>query len=100
MIEANRLVETASREPLGISFTLLTISSPSPGPTSRAKHVAEALAGALQPRRHDSRRDHRGLEQAQVVLGEIEHLGQVVTSALLFKSTLTSRRTGRSITRR
>ena len=33
MIAAKRLVETANREPLGMSLTLLTISSPSPGPT-------------------------------------------------------------------
>ena len=31
--EPSKLVETARREPLGMSLTLLTISSPSPGPT-------------------------------------------------------------------
>ena len=37
---ANRLVETASRDPLGILLTLLTISKPKPGPASRASSSA------------------------------------------------------------
>ena len=32
---ASRFVETASREPLGMLLTLLTSSSPRPGPTRR-----------------------------------------------------------------
>ncbi len=38
--EASRLVETASREPLGTSFTWLTNSSPRPGPAMRASRSA------------------------------------------------------------
>jgi hypothetical protein len=38
--EASRLVETARREPLGISLTWLTSSNPRPGPTSRASKSA------------------------------------------------------------
>ena len=53
---ASRLVETASREPLGMSLTLLTISSPSPGPTSARQQLGQALAGAFQARRDDARR--------------------------------------------
>ena len=37
---ASRLVETASREPLGMLLTLLTISRPRPGPTMRASSSA------------------------------------------------------------
>ena len=62
MIAASKLVETASRDPLGMSFTLLTISSPSPGPTSLPSTLAEALARALQARRHNPRGDHGGLQ--------------------------------------
>ena len=75
---ASRLVETARREPLGMSLTLLTISSPRPGPdASRASRSREALARAFDARRDDARGDHRGLEQAEVILGEVEHLGEV-----------------------
>ena len=74
---ASRVVETASREPLGMLFTLLTISKPRPGPTMRASKFRQALARALDARRHDARGDDRRLEQAQVVLGKVEHLRQV-----------------------
>jgi len=40
------------------------------------EHVGQALARALQPRRHNARGNHRCLQQPQVVLGKIEHLGQ------------------------
>src|ERR1035438_9746545 len=61
--EASRLVETARREPLGISFTRLTISRPCP--------CRPGWKG-----RHDAGSDHRGLQQAQIVAREIEDLGQ------------------------
>jgi hypothetical protein len=35
--EASRFVETARREPFGMSLTLLTTSSPCPGRTTRAR---------------------------------------------------------------
>ena len=35
MIAASNVVETANREPLGMSLTLLTISNPKPGPIRR-----------------------------------------------------------------
>jgi hypothetical protein len=41
---ASRLVDTARREPLGMSFTLLTISMPWPGrPVNRGQHVGQRL---------------------------------------------------------
>ena len=39
------------------------------------EHVAERLRRALEARRHDSRGDHRGLQEAQVVACEIEDFG-------------------------
>ena len=75
--QASRLVETARREPLGISLTRLTISMPWPGvPVSRASSAGEPLLGAFHARRHDAGGDHRGLEQAQVIAREIENLGE------------------------
>jgi len=44
--QASRLVETANREPLGMSFTLLTSSRPLPGPTNRA---SSSLSGWPAP---------------------------------------------------
>ena len=73
---ASRLVETARREPLGISFTWLTISMPWPGaPVRRASRSASGCGGAFHARRHDAGGDHGGLEQAQVVAREIEDFG-------------------------
>ena len=47
MSAASKLVETARREPLGISFTLLTISMPCPGlPVSRPQASAACTAAA------------------------------------------------------
>ena len=40
MSEASKLVETARREPLGMSLTWLTSSRPRPGPTRRARRSA------------------------------------------------------------
>ena len=54
MSEASRLVETASREPLGISFTWLTISMPWPG---RPVSVASSSArGRVEPSMPDGTR--------------------------------------------
>ena len=53
--QASRLVETARREPFGMSFTLLTISMPWPGlPVSRASRsesgwVAPSMPGGTMP---------------------------------------------------
>ena len=63
--DASRLVETASREPLGMSLTLLTISSPRPGPDDARQQIGQALARAFDARRHDARGDHRRFEQAR-----------------------------------
>ena len=43
----SRLVETARREPLGMSLTLETISSPSPGPTMLGEQVRQAPGRSL-----------------------------------------------------
>ena len=57
---ASRLVETASREPFGISFTLLTISMPLAGPAGEScKQIGKRLRGAFHARRNQARRDHR-----------------------------------------
>ena len=74
--QASRFVETARREPLGMSLTLLTISMPWPGlPVSRASRSASGCVGALHARRHDAEAITRGLQQAQVIAREIEHFG-------------------------
>ena len=69
--EASRFVDTASREPLGMSLTLLTTSSPSPG-RSTCERMSASFADvpsneggispeAITPRLHQ-----------QVVIAEIE----------------------------
>ena len=75
--EASRFVETARREPLGMPLTALTSSSPLPGPDHPRQQVGEALARAFDAGRNDAAGDDRRLEQAEVVFGEIEHVGQV-----------------------
>ena len=77
MSAASRFVETARREPLGMSLTLLTISSPRPGPDHAREQIGKRLAGALDARRDDARRDDGGLQQAEVILREVEHLGEL-----------------------
>ena len=76
--EASRLVETASRDPLGMSLTLLTISSPWPGRTIRASRSASRVLRSLEGRGDQPRGDHRRLDQAQVVVAEVEQLLQAV----------------------
>ena len=100
--QASRLVETASREPLGMSFTLLTISMPWPGlPVSAASRFGERLLAAFHARRHDAGGDHGRLEQAQVIAGEIEDFGDARRCRPWpCRSTLASRSTGWSITRK
>ena len=49
MSAASRLVETASREPLGMLLTLLTISRPWPGPTTRANRSARLAPDPSTP---------------------------------------------------
>ena len=75
--QASRLVETARRDPLGMSLTWLTISRPSPAPSQLRQQVARAAARAFDTRRHEARRDHRRLEQPEIVAAEIEHLRQI-----------------------
>ena len=75
--EASRLVETARREPLGMSFTRLTISMPWPRPAGqRRQNIGQRLARAFHARRNDAGSDHRGFQQAQIIAREIEDLGQ------------------------
>ena len=74
--QASKLVETASREPLGIPLTLLTISMPRPARAGEPRQqVGQRLRRAFHARRHDARSDHRGFQQAQVIAREIENLG-------------------------
>ena len=42
IMDPNRFVDTARREPLGISFTCVTSSMPMPGPATRASTSAKA----------------------------------------------------------
>src|SRR5690606_31018123 len=49
---------------------------PSPRPDDPGEQVGQGLIGSLDPRRNDPGRDHRRLEQAQVVARKIEYLGQ------------------------
>ena len=59
-----------------MSFTLLTISMPWPGSAGQmGQNLGQRLSGAFHARRHDAGSNHRGLQQAQVVAGEIENLG-------------------------
>ena len=76
--EASRLVETARREPLGMSLTLLTISSPCPGRTIRASSVGEPGVRSLEGRGDEPRGDHGRLDQAQVVVAEVEQLFEAI----------------------
>ena len=48
-----------------------------PARPSRASRSASDLPGAFDARRHDARGDHRGLEQAEVVLREVEDLREL-----------------------
>ena len=45
---ASRFVETASREPFGMLLTLLTISSPRPGPNNPRQQIGQALCPSLR----------------------------------------------------
>ena len=47
---------------------------PQPGPTMTAQQVGQPGARALDAGRHQPRGDDRGLQQAQVVAAEVEHL--------------------------
>ena len=54
MIDASRLVETARRDPFGMSLTLLTTSSPNPGrmtrsSTSRRPTPVPSSDGGINP---------------------------------------------------
>ena len=75
--DASRFVDTASREPLGMLLTLLTSSRPRPGPTMPRQQIGQALARTFNARRHDAGGDDGRLEQAQIIPGEIEDLGQL-----------------------
>ena len=44
-------------------------------PVRRGEQLGERLAGALHAGRHDAGGDDGGLEQAEVVAGEVEDLG-------------------------
>ena len=76
--DASSVVETASRDPLGMLFTWLTISIPSPSRrVNCAKNRRQRLARAFHSRRHNARSDHRRLQQSQIIAAEIEQLLQV-----------------------
>ena len=49
MSAANKLVETANRDPFGMLFTLLTSSSPRPGPTTLANKSARLCPEPSMP---------------------------------------------------
>ena len=84
-----------------MSFTLLTISMPRPGPPSqRRQQLGQRLARAFHARRHDARGDHRRLQQPQIIAREIEHFGKRRDLRDAPRSTLASRSTGSSITRK
>ena len=74
--QASRLVETARREPLGMSLTRADDLDAAARPDEPRQQVGQALPGAFHARRHDAGGDHGGLEQPQVVAREVEHLGQ------------------------
>ena len=76
MIAANRLVETAKREPFGNPVDLADHLQPQARPDQPAEDVRQALLGAFQAGRDDSAGDHSRLEQAEIILGEIENLVQ------------------------
>ncbi len=74
--QASRLVETASREPLGMSLTRLTSSMPRPGPASCASSSASGCCAPSMPGGTMPEAITRGLQQAEIVAREIEHFGQ------------------------
>ena len=75
--DASRLVETARREPFGISFTWLTIfDAVARAPVSTREHIGQRLARAFHAGRHDAGGDHRRFQQAQIIAREIENFGQ------------------------
>ena len=49
---------------------------PQPRSDQLGQHVGQRLAGAFQPGRNDAGGDHGRLEQPEIVLGEIEDVGQ------------------------
>ena len=98
--DASRLVETARREPLGMSLTWLTNSKSAARPDQAREQIGQALARAFDARRHDAGGDDRRLEQAEIVARKIKNFGQAVMSAVAPRSTLVRRKMGSSITRR
>ena len=76
---ASRLVETARRDPLGMLFTWLTISIPRPRLSHQlAQNVGRGAGRELsRPGRNHARRDHRRLEQPEIVPPKIKQLLQV-----------------------
>ena len=77
MMQASRLVETARREPLGMSLTLRDDFDAAAGRAGElGEQVGERLLGAFHARRNDAGGDDAGLQQAEIVAGEIEDFGQ------------------------
>ncbi len=74
--DASRLVDTASREPFGNAVHLAHQLDAAPRPHNALQQVAQRLPCAFDAGRHDAGSDHRRLEQAEIVLGEVEHLVQ------------------------
>ncbi len=74
--QASRLVETARREPLGMSFTLADDFDAEAGASGEPREqVGERLGSAFHAGRHDAAGDDRGLEEPEIVAREIEDLG-------------------------
>ena len=74
MSAPSRVVETASREPLGMRLTLLTSSKPRPGPKMTPSSSASLAPERSMPGGTRPGGDDRGLQQAEIVAAEIEHL--------------------------
>ena len=46
------------------------------GADQPGEQIGQMLLRALEPRRHDPRRDHGRLQQTEIIAGKVEHLGQ------------------------
>ena len=69
-------METARREPLGMPFTLADDLDAVAGLAGEPRQqIGQRLVAPFHARRHDAAGDDAGLEQAQIVAGEIEDLG-------------------------
>ena len=78
MRQASRLVETARREPLGMSLTLRHDLDAEAGLAGEPfEKLGEGLAGTLQPGRNEAAGDDGRLQETQVVAGVVEDFAQI-----------------------